>query len=236
MADPRSSLVAALSMRKTLSDRVRFSQAQGLLVGLTGCSPERAAEALRDTAFATLMRPSEVAVTLIQSISADDDQDGAVLSQLIVRALESEDRRRARRGTKLDEFGHPAESGYLDVVETWQDGVPGVRVQGELDLGTAQHLVATVGRAHKRLAHAEQHGSLFVLDLNAVTFVDLSGLRTLASLHAQITDGGRQLMDVVGPSAAGAQRLIALAVGEGWRPKVFGADGGTTVPRPRQSL
>jgi anti-anti-sigma regulatory factor len=152
VADTAPRLVAQAAVGRSLFDgslfnTVLFSQAQGVLVGLTGCTPERAAASLLNTAFELLLSPSEVAECLLRSMTTDDDQDGPILTRLATEALDAGPPHAARRVIRLDPAGRTSDLSLLHVVETWDGGVPGVRVRGELDLATAPDLTAAVSRA-----------------------------------------------------------------------------------------
>jgi anti-anti-sigma regulatory factor len=248
VADTAPRLVAQAAVGRSLFDgslfnTVLFSQAQGVLVGLTGCTPERAAASLLNTAFELLLSPSEVAECLLRSMTTDDDQDGPILTRLATEALDAGPPHAARRVIRLDPAGRTSDLSLLHVVETWDGGVPGVRVRGELDLATAPDLTAAVSRAgrwplgdreRQPLGDRERQPlgdrareplgdqrAAFHLDLEGVTFLDLTGLRILRAIHAQITEDGRHLLSVTAPIAAGCRRLLALAIERDWLPAPF---------------
>jgi hypothetical protein len=74
----------------SLHDRVLFSQAQGILVGLTGCTPDRAAHALIAAAADLGLAVGEVGRRLMRCMTVDDDQAGPLMARLAEAALSSE--------------------------------------------------------------------------------------------------------------------------------------------------
>jgi anti-anti-sigma factor len=71
----------------------------------------------------------------------------------------------------------------LEVVESREDLRTRVRLRGELD-------VATGGAVTKRLAVLRERGESVVLDLDELTFIDVSGVRlVLAAAEASRRDG-----------------------------------------------
>jgi hypothetical protein len=81
---PSSTLIV---IGQSLCDRVLFSQAQGLLVGLTGCTPDRAAHALLGVARDLDITVGEVARQLTRCMSIDDDRAGPIMARLAAAAL-----------------------------------------------------------------------------------------------------------------------------------------------------
>jgi len=75
-----------------------------------------------------------------------------------------------------------------------------VTVRGEVDLATSPELELSVSRAF------EGAPSLVVLDLEALTFIDSSGLRVLVSLAHEATSRGTSLALRAVPSHA--QRVL----------------------------
>ncbi|MDQ1715134.1 MAG: anti-sigma factor antagonist [Frankiaceae bacterium] len=90
----------------------------------------------------------------------------------------------------------------------------GLAVHGELDIATLPLL---------ELAFTEPECDPerdFVLDLRAMTFVDLTGIRALAHIVERVTSGAH--LAVVAPSESrGVQRMVGLAVLNGWLPGAF---------------
>ena len=90
----------------------------------------------------------------------------------------------------------------------------GLSVHGELDIFT----LSTLERAFGDRRSDSPQG--FVLDLRAMTFVDLFGIRALCLIFEQVTRSAHRA--VVAPShSAGVCRMISLAVLNGWLPGAF---------------
>ena len=103
---------------------------------------------------------------------------------------------------RVDEHGiRPPDAFAIE----WRDlgvGVPGVTLEGELDLAAAPVLRERLEQA----AGAAERG--VVLDMAEVTFVDSSALRELLRAHAAVRRaGGRLVLAAVGPAVA---RLFEL--------------------------
>ena len=82
-------------------------------------------------------------------------------------------------------------------------GAPGVLLRGELDLGTAAQLTATLDAAIR-----ESRGA-FVIDLCEVTFLDSSGVSVLVRARAVLGREERALLIVCPPGPA--RRIFELA-------------------------
>ena len=67
-----------------------------------------------------------------------------------------------------------------------------LRLDGELDAGTAEQLERCLGRV-------PQPCPLVVLDLRELTFLDSSGLRVMLALHSSQQEQGGRLVLVQGP-------------------------------------
>ena len=94
----------------------------------------------------------------------------------------------------------------------------GLALHGELDLATVPILERAVAAYDCDADSDSARG--FVLDLRAMTFVDLCGIRTLARTLEQVTRGASRV--IVTPSTSpGVQRMISLAVLNGWLPGAF---------------
>ncbi|MEA2391614.1 MAG: anti-sigma factor antagonist, partial [Solirubrobacteraceae bacterium] len=83
------------------------------------------------------------------------------------------------------------------------DGAVRVRLTGELDIGTA-------GQAEEQIREVEgdEGAAELILDLEALTFMDSTGLRMLVAADARARETGRTLTIVRGPDAV--QRVIEL--------------------------
>ena len=82
-------------------------------------------------------------------------------------------------------------------------GAPGVRVRGEVDLGTAPALTAALETAIRESLGA------FVVDLCDVTFLDSSGVSVLIRARALLGREDRELAIVCPPGAA--RRIFEIA-------------------------
>jgi hypothetical protein len=72
---------------QSLCERVLFSQAQGILVGLTCCSPDRAAHALLSAARDLGITVGEVARQLTRCMATDDDRFGPMMARVAAATL-----------------------------------------------------------------------------------------------------------------------------------------------------
>jgi len=75
-------------------------------------------------------------------------------------------------------------------------GAPGVLVRGEIDIGTAAQLTATLDTAIRNTRGA------FVVDLCDVAFLDSSGVNVLLRARAMLGRDERALVIVCPPGAA----------------------------------
>ncbi|HEV7207457.1 MAG TPA: STAS domain-containing protein, partial [Mycobacteriales bacterium] len=98
----------------------------------------------------------------------------------------------------------------------------GVVVSGELDLASAPRLEAAVCAAYQAAHPLDRllSGCRFLLDLSELTFLDSDGISALHAAHLEVEQRGDQL-HVAGPTASGPQRLLALAVANGWLGREF---------------
>jgi anti-anti-sigma factor len=110
------------------------------------------------------------------------------------------------------------------VTSTVGDGLLRVTARGELDLVTVPMLDLAVREVYWRTS--PPWPGRFLLDLTGVTFLDVSGVRTLERIDKVVRDHGSRL-DVTGPTACGPVRLLTLAVDFGWLPCVFAASRST---------
>jgi anti-sigma B factor antagonist len=109
-------------------------------------------------------------------------------------------------------FDHEAPPSFALTVERY-DSVATVVVSGELDLATAPRLSAAVA----------EHGDakLLVLDMNATTFIDSTGVRALLQAERHSLGSGSRLVVVAGDGAV--RRVLELC----------GLDGRLTVVADR---
>ena len=93
----------------------------------------------------------------------------------------------------------------FDVTAQRDDGVATVVVSGELDLATVPRLSATVA----------EHGDarLLVLDLNAVTFIDSTGVRVLIEADRACAGSGSRLVVLAGDGPV--RRILDLCALDG---------------------
>lgn len=82
---------------------------------------------------------------------------------------------------------------------TEYSGVPVVSPVGEIDLHTAPEFRGMIEAA---IAHTDSRGSVIVVDLRRVDFMDSSGLGVLIGCHRRLEDLGGELRIVVGEGPA----------------------------------
>lgn len=81
-----------------------------------------------------------------------------------------------------------------------------VRLEGELDMANAPALVSA-------LADADLDGSILVLDLEKLRFIDSTGLRVILAARERSQERGQQF--AITPGSAQIQRLLSITgVGE----------------------
>ena len=93
----------------------------------------------------------------------------------------------------------------FEVTAQRDDGVATVVVTGELDLATAPSMSAAVA------AHGDAR--LLVLDLNAVTFIDSTGVRVLIEADQACAGSGSRLVVLAGDGPA--RRVLDLCEHDG---------------------
>jgi anti-anti-sigma regulatory factor len=205
-------------VQASLQDRLSFSHATALLVGLTGCTPERAVDALLTTARQLDLHPAGTARLFLEHVTTLHDDD----SEAFVARLEDATRD-ARPTTPGPAGARPSgPSGPQLTATPILIGDPrGVTVVGELDIATAPLLLDTVTAVYRSDAALTATSApaisvpAFLLNLAGVTFVDVAGLRALARVHDQTQARGDHL-HVAAPIATAPRRLLRLAVGRGW--------------------
>lgn len=185
-------------------------QAQALLVGLTGCPPRSAAEALRRVAKALHVHPASVAHRLLHSAdSVDHDAERFVVT------LERTALAAALEGSRS--IGSDATS----AVPIASGDLRGVTVTGEIDIATTSLLDRAVAEACSvRGGTGLRSRPVFLLNLADVTFLDGSGLHTLAEAQHHAEAAGYQVRAAL-PIAPGPRRLLRLAVDQGWLDKLY---------------
>ncbi len=107
-------------------------------------------------------------------------------------------------------------------------GAHGLSVHGDLDIATAPVLAAMFAQPDL------DHGPGFVIDLRAVTFIDLTGIRLLHDMHDQLSAAGHYAQ--VAPSQfPSARRILRMAVANGWLPAAFTfSSTNAWAPAPRE--
>jgi anti-sigma B factor antagonist len=90
---------------------------------------------------------------------------------------------------------------WLDMTEVREPGGVRLRLQGELDLGSAP-IVA------QRLRTLSEQRAVVVVDLDALTFIDMSGLRMLLMAAQDAASDGWEL--TVTRGSAAVRRLVGL--------------------------
>ena len=101
----------------------------------------------------------------------------------------------------------------FEVTAQRDDGVATVVVSGELDLATVPRLSVTVA----------EHGDdgLLVLDLNAVTFIDSTGVRVLIEADRACAGSGSRLVVLAGDGPV--RRILDLCELDRWMSVVSGS-------------
>jgi len=87
--------------------------------------------------------------------------------------------------------------GILDVRIRYAPSLPLVRLTGELDLGSAHLLTDAI----ESLAAAHCPAELVILDLHAVRFCDIAGLRAIQWCSTALAATGKQLVLYHPPAA-----------------------------------
>lgn len=238
---------AADRLQASLQDRLSFSNAAALLVGLTGCTPERAADALRTSAVHLDVHPARIARLFLECVmTLDDDNSEAFVTRLEGAASDADTDPQLQAGSgrpPADRSGggnhSPASPAWsrtrsrpqLTATPILSGDLTGVTLAGELDLATVplfEDAVAgiyrTAGARTATPAAAPSapapSGPAFLLNLADLTFLDASGLRALAGVHDRTHAHGMRL-HVAAPIATAPRRLLRLAVGRGWLVPLF---------------
>lgn len=221
---------------RSLEERRTVDVARGLLVGLTGCTWRRAGLTLADAADRRVLPIAVLAAQLIDSLEATagaDTDDGA---ESFVAGLEDLARRpggpepgpSAEGPTPSGQRPGPAGQGppgwpvaVMIASPIVAGDLRGVRVEGELDLATVPEFHAVAADLDRAGPRA---GGVFLLDLAALTFLDVAGVSAFRGLDAAVTSRGHVLR-VVGPVARSPRRLLGLAVDRQWLPASFDGRG-----------
>lgn len=187
--------------------------AQALLVGLTGCPADCAAEALGRIADNLGVSVASVAGRLLHNAASSGADADAFVARAERTALAASLQRRRSAGAQPmpPASAVPIVSGDLR----------GVTVTGEIDLATSWLLDRAVEASCPPVAETEPCPRyIFLLNLAAVTFLDASGLRAFTGAQDRAEASGYELR-VATPMAAGPRRLLHLAVDRNWLPAVY---------------
>jgi anti-sigma B factor antagonist len=97
---------------------------------------------------------------------------------------------------------HPPPVATLNVTSRVFGETHAVTVRGEIDIAVVDVLAAAM---HRALADAPE---IVLLDLSAVTFIDVAGVRAILAAHRHARACGTRMTIV--PAVDGAQRVFAL--------------------------
>jgi len=93
----------------------------------------------------------------------------------------------------------------LSIVEVFaRNGVPIVRVRGEIDLSNADSVLTSIDGAK------DEHAPGLVVDLQALEYLDSAGVRLLFRASRSVADSGGRFVAVV-PLDSPARRVLDLA-------------------------
>jgi anti-anti-sigma regulatory factor len=193
-----------------------FKQAQGVLAGLTDCTPQRAGRALLSAATQLGMTPSDVAFRFLHYMSTDDAHAETLMGVLAGATQEPDFADAIPRRTE----GNDAARAPMHVFATRVGDTRGVAANGDLDLATAPLLKAVVTDVCRAPRDLPTQTTCFHLDLGGLMFLDLTGLHALNTIHTQLDAQGEQLR-VTPPTSKEAAWLLRLAVSWGWLAPVF---------------
>jgi hypothetical protein len=209
-ASPRERLDAVLDGRQV------YHQAQGMLAELAGCSLQRAGEALLQVGAGLGAHTANDAAKLFLINAADalGDPDSRLLIRRFTTAAT------AALGPSQDWVPQPAAGPACggpgaarhvrSVVATLVGEERGLEVRGELDVATAPLVAAAF--ADRRPGNGP--GGRYLLDLQALTFIDVRGIRVLSDIDTQIYQA-REDLQVNPPTSAEANYTLRLAISLG---------------------
>jgi hypothetical protein len=210
-------------LNEVLDGRQAFHQAQGMLAEMTGCTLRRSGEVLLHVGgqLGLQTAASVAGLFLINAADALGDPDSAAVIRRFTTAaaLPSLDHDRSSHGPGvplLDMDEQLATERPTNAFATLVADGRALEVRGELDMATTPLLAAAFAGRQTR----QPRGSGFLLELQGMTFVDVSGVRALSDIDSTITDVGDRL-EVNPPLSAGANRMLRLAVSLGWIAPVF---------------
>jgi anti-anti-sigma regulatory factor len=187
-------------------------QAQALLVGLTGCPPRSAAEALRRVAADLDVHPASVAHRLLHSVVSLDHDAKRFVARVERTALAS-----ALEGSRSTGADQAPPASAVPIVS---GDLRGVTVTGEIDMATTSLLDSAVAESCSAAGTGLRSRSVFLLNLADVTFLDGSGVRALAEAQEHAEATGYQVR-AAPPMSPGPRRLLRLAVDRGWLDPLF---------------
>lgn len=205
----------------SLQDRLLFRQAQGLLAGLCGCSERRAAHALLSTAARHGVAGGDIGAWFLAALDSDPlqqprvDGDGDA-EKLVISVVEAA---LSPYGGLPSQRGSPP-ADQPDLLRCHLVVMPDERawwlvVEGELDLASGPSLAAVVTELCRVAPSSADVHPRLLLDLSAVTFIDVCGVRALNDLHAHLSGLGG-VLDITPPVGRGPGRLLRYAVRAGW--------------------
>jgi len=204
---------------RSVQDRLVFRQAQGLLAGLCGCTERRAAHALLSTAARHGVAGRDTGAWFLAALDpgplqrprVDGDAEHLVIS-LMETALSPYPGLQPQRGSQ------PADQ--QDLLRCHLVAMPDERawwlvVEGELDLASGPLLAAVVTDLGREAPSPCDVHPRLLLDLSAVTFIDVCGVRALNDVHGHLSGLGG-VIDVTPPVGRGPRRLLRYAARAGW--------------------
>lgn len=202
----------------SLQDRLLFRQAQGLLAGMCDCTERRAAHALLSTAARHGVAGRDIAARFLGALDPDPLQRPCVdgdAEHLVISLVETA--RSPYAGLQPQRGSQPASQAHLrcHLVVMPDERAWWLVVEGELDLASGPSLAAAVTDLGREAPSPSDVHPRLLLDLSAVTFIDVCGVRTLNDVHAYLCALGG-VLDVTPPVGRGPRRLLRYAARAGW--------------------
>lgn len=245
----------AADLTGSVQARLSFRQAQGLLAGLCGCTEQRAAQALLSTAARHGIASAHIGAQFLAALEsdpatrseADRDHEDLVINLIEAAVLPPDGRGLQRSAPPTAQPESRPDVGQASTRPARGDAKPlngpaalpflviyteresGLIVEGELDLATAPQLQAAVTKFGWPARTPDHDSPSLQLDLNAVTFIDISGAHALNNVHAHVAAQGGQL-HVTPPAGRGPRRLLQYAVDSGWLAPLFAPEDPTNGP------
>lgn len=203
----------------SLPDRLLFRQAQSVLAGLCDCTERRAAHALLSTAARHRVAGRDIAARLLAALDPEplqrprvDGDDEHLVISLVEAALAPYPGLQPQRGSQPTD--HP-DLLRCHLVVMPDESAWWLVVEGDLDLASGPSLTAVVTDLGREAPSASDIHPRLLLDLSAVTFIDVSGVRALNDVHAHLSGLGG-VLDVTPPDGRGPRRLLRYAARAGW--------------------